>query len=113
MRNLLALAALAVLVFLGLGWYLGWYKIQSTAASDGHRHISIDLNTNKITDDVNKGKAKVRDLLAPDNNNTQNVGTPTTPTTATNFRPEGDGSIVFPSFNPTPPSSGPTLPTPK
>lgn len=64
MKNLLALAAFALLLFAGVGWYLGWYKIQSSPSADGHRQISIDLNTPKIKDDLNTGKEKLRDLLS-------------------------------------------------
>ena len=63
MRNLLALAALVVIGFLGLGWYLGWYKVQSAPTADGHRQIQIDLNTDKIKNDVSKGENKLHDLL--------------------------------------------------
>ena len=47
MRNLLALAATAVLVFAGVGWYLDWYKIRSKRSSDGSRSFQIDLNSPK------------------------------------------------------------------
>ena len=68
MRNLLALLAAGVLVFLGIGWYLGWYKISSAPGADGHRQISIDLNTNKIKEDVNRGESKLHDALTNDKN---------------------------------------------
>jgi hypothetical protein len=109
MRNLLALGALALLVFLGLGWYLGWYRIQSTPTADGHRQINIDLNTNKIKTDVSKGEQEVHDIL---NKNTPNTN-PTTPGQSTSFTPGQDGSFVFPGNSPTPPSGGPTLPSPR
>jgi hypothetical protein len=66
MRNLLALLALALLVFAGVGWMLGWYNIQSTSDSSGHRQIHIDVNTPKITQDLNKGREKLRDILSQD-----------------------------------------------
>ena len=125
MRNVLALIGLLVIGVGGLGWYLGWYKIQSTPTPDGHRQIQIDLNTNKITEDVNKGKVVVRDYLntdtpntnpqnpAPNPANTQPTSKPVIPGSTTSFRPNDDGSIVFPGFAPTPPNGGPTLPTPR
>lgn len=124
MRNLLALAAAATLAFLGIGWFLGWYKIQSTTGSDGHRQINIDLNTNKIKQDVNKGKDKLRDILTPDKDgqpqNTQPTGIApgnNTTGTTTSFR-QNDGSYVFPGDNtppavPAPPSGNPRLPIPQ
>ncbi len=115
MRNLLALAALAVVVFLGIGWYLGWYQVKSTPTADGHNKLEVDFNTAKIkTDvknDVNKVETKVNTWLndksspAPQSNNNPTSGTPTS------FVPNADGSFVFPA-SPTPPNGGPNLPTP-
>jgi hypothetical protein len=111
MRNLLALVAAAVLAFAGIGWYLGWYKVQTDSTPTG-RHISIDLNTPKIREDVDRGKEKVRDFLGDDNNNTN--PTPSAPpssnvTPAGYQRPAGKDS-----FTPVPPSgNGPTLPPPR
>jgi hypothetical protein len=55
MRNLLAFLAAAALFFAGLGWFLDWYKIQSTPVSAGRRSIQIDLNSKKISEDVHRG----------------------------------------------------------
>jgi hypothetical protein len=107
MRNLLALAALAVLAFLGLGWYLGWYKVLSESAADGHRQIQIDVNTNKIKTDVGKGETEVHNWLTEHKSPNSNPSTSGTPTS---FRPS-DNTFVFP---PTPPQGGgTTLPPPR
>src|SRR5262245_41380929 len=66
MRNILALLAAAVLVFAGVGWYLGWYEISRTTDSDGHPNITIDLNNQKITEDLKKGEQKVHNLITRD-----------------------------------------------
>jgi hypothetical protein len=58
MRNMLAFLGAALVVFLGLGWYLDWYRIQSTPQGGGQHRINIDLNTKKIGEDVNKGLSK-------------------------------------------------------
>src|SRR5437660_10666432 len=67
MRNLLAFLAAAALAVAGLGWYLDWYKFQSTPTSDGHRSITVDIDGKKIGDDVRKGAergaAKVHEAL--------------------------------------------------
>src|SRR5215813_6712393 len=114
MRNLLALLAAGVLVFLGIGWYLGWYKISSTPGTDGHRQISIDLNTNKIKEDVNKGESRLHDALLNDKNQ---PGTPSKVTTGipTSLRPTDDGGFVLPvdTSNPPPPSGTSKLPVPQ
>jgi hypothetical protein len=56
MRNLLALLGAALVVFLGLGWYLEWYQISTKPSSaPGHRSIEIDINSKKIGQDVQHG----------------------------------------------------------
>ena len=59
MRNLLAFSAAAALTVAGLGWYLDWYKIQSTPSYNGHRNVEVDIDTNKIHDDVQKGSETI------------------------------------------------------
>ena len=54
MRNLLAFLAVAVIVFLAAGWYLGWYTFHSVPTVTGHRGYTIDIDTQKTTQDVNK-----------------------------------------------------------
>ena len=61
MRNMLAFTAAVVLTVAGLGWYLGWYRIHSTPASAGHRNVNIDINTEKITDDIHRAEKKILD----------------------------------------------------
>ncbi len=63
MRNLLAFAAAAVIAFLGLGWYFGWYTIQSVPTAKGHQGYTIDVNKDKIGKDVIKGAEKVQEAL--------------------------------------------------
>jgi hypothetical protein len=53
-RNILALIGAAVVIFVGLGWYLGWYTFALQAGSDGKQRIQLDVDTHKITDDVKK-----------------------------------------------------------
>ncbi|MCI0739431.1 MAG: hypothetical protein L0Y72_10335 [Gemmataceae bacterium] len=109
MRNLLALLGLSLVIFLGLGWYLGWYKIHSSPSADGHRQIQIDLNTPKIKQDLNSGREKLRDWLDFDDpTENTNAG----PGSSTSFRKDADGSYIFPGDK-TPPSGAPQLPMPK
>lgn len=58
MRNLLAFVAAAVLTFLGVGWYLDWYRVKSSPADTGHHRMDIDINGEKIIQDVQKGVEK-------------------------------------------------------
>jgi hypothetical protein len=61
MRNLLAFAAAAALTVAGLGWYLDWYKIQSTPSTDGHRNVEVDIDTNKVGEDAHKAGETILD----------------------------------------------------
>ena len=68
MRNLLALLGLALVAFLGAGWYLDWYRITPKPANAaGHRSVEIDVNTQKIGEDVHHGveagEKKLHNLL--------------------------------------------------
>jgi hypothetical protein len=54
-KNLLALLAAAVLVFLGAGYYLDWYRIRPTGADANRQSFNVDINGKKIRDDVNRG----------------------------------------------------------
>ncbi len=63
MKNLLAFLAAAVLVFVGVGWYLDWFHIRPAPAATGHQTYSIDLDTNKIQADVQQGGEKVVDAI--------------------------------------------------
>ncbi len=63
MRNLLALVGLALVLFGGLGWYLGWYKIKTSPGEPGHRDVHIDINTQKLGSDVHNGEQHLQQWL--------------------------------------------------
>jgi hypothetical protein len=63
MRNLLAFLAAAVLVVAALGWYLDWYKIESVPTLGGHEEVNIDIDSKKITADVEKGAERGAEKL--------------------------------------------------
>jgi hypothetical protein len=64
MRNMLALFAAVLLTVVGLGWYLDWYKVRSQPASvPGQHSLNIDINTNKIGTDLQKGEQKIQQML--------------------------------------------------
>jgi hypothetical protein len=111
MRNLLAFLAAALITFLGLGWYLEWYKVSSTPASDGHREVHIDINTNKIGQDLDKGEKKVRDALGKKSKADQSSGKGSPSATAKdaeagNGAPEDQG----PAESDQPPKGSPPAP---
>lgn len=84
MRNLLALVGLAVVVFLGLGWYLGWYSFVISPGSEGRQRIQVDLDTHKIAEDAQRAKEKVGKVLAADPNAATAPTAATPPTQAGN-----------------------------
>ncbi len=59
MRNLLALIGLAVVAFVGAGWYLGWYNFKDQVDANGEHHVKIQVNTTQVTNDLSKGKDKL------------------------------------------------------
>lgn len=63
MKNLLALLAAALVTFGVVGWYLDWYRISSTPTENGRRTVTIDLNSAKIGEDIEKGKEKLSKIL--------------------------------------------------
>ena len=63
MKNILALIGLLVVGFAGAGWYLGWYKVGTDPAAPGH--TKLDVDTDKVKQDVQSGAKKVGDFVAP------------------------------------------------
>ncbi len=64
MRNMLALFGAALLTVVGAGWYLGWYKVRSQPASvPGQHSVNIDINTKKISTDIQQGEEKIQQFL--------------------------------------------------
>ncbi len=64
MRNMLALFGAALLTVVGMGWYLGWYKVRNQPASvPGQHSVNIDINTNKITADLQQGEQRLQQWL--------------------------------------------------
>jgi hypothetical protein len=56
MRNLLAFLAAAGLTVAGVGWYRGWFTLQTSTQPSGHRNLSIDINSPKINEDLQRGR---------------------------------------------------------
>src|SRR5262245_8721459 len=59
MKNFLAFLAALIIVVAGVGWYLGWFQVSSTPLVNGHKRVSVDVDTNKVKDDVKKGSDTV------------------------------------------------------
>jgi hypothetical protein len=64
MRGLLTLLGLALVIFLSVGYYRGWYTISKSPSSDpGHSRIEFDINTGKINQDVNAGAKRIGEVI--------------------------------------------------
>ena len=63
MKNLLAFLAALVLTVAGVGWYLGWFEVHNAPPHHGRHRVNIDIDTNKVGDDLEKGKAAIEDLV--------------------------------------------------
>lgn len=64
MRNMLAFFAMLLLTLATVGWYLDWYRVRGTPAPDGHRSVTVDLNTKKIGEDLHKAEQQIQQKLA-------------------------------------------------
>jgi tRNA A37 N6-isopentenylltransferase MiaA len=63
MRNILALLAALVIMIGGTGWYLGWFSVQSTAGAAGKRQVNIEVDSRKISEDLQKGTEKIQQVI--------------------------------------------------
>jgi hypothetical protein len=63
MRNILALLGAAVVAFLIVGWYLGWYQVSNVPTAHGPQSVHVDINPTKISDDVKKGVEKGEQIV--------------------------------------------------
>jgi hypothetical protein len=71
MRNTLAFLAALILVVVGVGLYLDWFRINSSTRDAGRRNVNIEVNTDKIGDDlrdggeylIEEGGAKLKEIL--------------------------------------------------
>jgi hypothetical protein len=94
MRNILALIGLAVVSFLAVGWYRGWYQVQAQPGSPGQRRIQVDLNSDKISGDFQAGTERVGELIN---------GRPTAPAP----QQPGNNWMFFPQTQSKPTNPGP------
>jgi hypothetical protein len=63
MRNFLAIVGAATIAFLAVGWYLGWYEVSSLPSPHGKQSLHVEINQDKITDDVKKGVEKGNEIV--------------------------------------------------
>jgi hypothetical protein len=63
MRNLLALAALILIVVGVYGYYQGWYNVEKTKTPDGNTTIKVTIDDKKVEDAIDRGKKNVSDII--------------------------------------------------
>jgi hypothetical protein len=64
MRNLLALLGAGTVTFVGLGWYLDWYKIErKPSPAAGTQRLEVEVNGQKIGADVVAGSKRVGEFI--------------------------------------------------
>ena len=63
MRNLLALFSAVVLLFAGVGWYRGRYRVQQSPAPAGHHAVNIDIDKDKIGKDLQNGEEELQKAI--------------------------------------------------
>lgn len=59
MKNFLAFLAAFALAVVFAGWYLGWFEVSHRPLADGHHAVEIDIDKDKLTDDIQKGSEQV------------------------------------------------------
>ncbi len=61
MRNLLAILAILILLFSGLGFWRGWYLVESLPAESGRCAFRVEIDYQKLgIDCVGAGKSVIR-----------------------------------------------------
>ncbi len=61
MKRLLVVFALVVVGVVGLGFYLGWFRL-STDSGDQKTSITVTVDQDRIQEDKGKAKEKVEDV---------------------------------------------------
>lgn len=79
MRNLFALVGAGTIAFVGLGWYLDWYRLSRQPSPAGTQQVRVDLNPDKTYEDVRKGIERVgefSDRIRENSNSSQSQSNP-------------------------------------
>lgn len=96
LKNMLAMGALGLLIFAGLGWYLDWYRVQKTAGPDGPSY-RVDINKTEIRNDLKQARDKVSGFFTK-GTPTSNPGAP-----PAQYPPNAYQPSPYPQQSPYPP----------
>lgn len=61
MKTLVYMLFLAMCAFLFLGWFLDWYSVQEIRSSPGKHRLEIEIDTEKIQQDIERGRKKLEE----------------------------------------------------
>ncbi len=103
MRNLFALIGILILGVGGVGWYMGWYKVNVTKNTDGSLQIKTDVDTKKVEGDSSAFFQKVGQMVDEKVQSGGQNGTTPPATTPANTPGNTSGN--------TPPTNSPYVPT--
>jgi hypothetical protein len=79
MRNLLAFLAALLITLAVVGWFQNWFQFRTTASPEGNRNLTIDIDTTKVSDDVNKAEKNVQQYIEDKSKNVNAPPATTTP----------------------------------
>lgn len=63
MKNIIFLLFLAIFAFAIIGWFLDWYAIADVRSDGGRHQFQIDIDANKIRQDIDKGQSKLQGTI--------------------------------------------------
>ncbi|MCS7167158.1 MAG: hypothetical protein RMI91_02640 [Gemmatales bacterium] len=61
MKTLIYVLFLALCGFLVIGWFLDWYRIQDLSSSPGKYRLEIEIDAQKIRQDIERGRRKLEE----------------------------------------------------
>lgn len=96
MRNIFALIGLGTVVFVGLGWYLDWYEVTRQPSESGKKKFLLNLNPNKVTDDVKKGVEQTGEIVEKFREDKTQSATPAQPTQTAQVQPNAASHFFSP-----------------
>jgi hypothetical protein len=78
---MLALVGALVVGFGGVGWYLGWYKLNVSRTSDGNLQVTTNVDTSRVVKDAGDGARQVGEFIGSQVEKAQKeaANQPTTP----------------------------------
>ncbi len=61
MKTIVYVMFLVLCAFLIVGWFLDWYAVQDIRSTPGRHRLEIEINTEKIQQDIERGRKKLQE----------------------------------------------------